>query len=173
MDYLCSTLKTWGNYWTLRLKEYWGYMNFPGQDRKLGAIQEHFGKTPVRLEKEAIEHWLGVYRETADVKVDHTTGASVMAADGDEPWPSTGLGTVIIATASGLFSEIYLAGYDTTRRSKWEGKEGRKKYKSVFRNDDHSYPPHGWEVEAAMLPLLDTHYNTPIYFWGRSLHERA
>src|SRR3990167_7666783 len=49
-DYLCSTLKTWNGYWTLRLKEYWGYQNFQNQDRKMHVIQEHFGKTPIRTE---------------------------------------------------------------------------------------------------------------------------
>lgn len=167
MDYLCSTLKTWRGYWTLRLKEYWGYQNFPGQYKKLDLMREYFGKTPIRLETEAISYWLSIYHSMADVRTDPRVLSSSYAKEGDEPWFSTGVGAIVIACASGLFSGVDLIGYDTTRLAGQIGKEARSSYRSAFRDATHKYPPHAWEVEAAMLPLLAQHYSIPVQHIGR------
>ena len=155
-DYLCSTLKTWRGYWTMRLKEYWGYQNFPGQDASLDKIRGHFGKTPVRLESEAIQHWLAVYRGMADVRVTHESADGTHAKEGDEPCFSTGFGAIVIAAAGIKPGAIFLAGFDNLMSGSREG------FKSVFRADDHSYPRHNWTVEHDMLPMVAKHYGITI-----------
>lgn len=156
MDYLCSILKTWMHYWTLKLEEYWGYQNFPGQDVKLEMVKEHFGKTKVRLESEAVDHWLGVYRELADVRMDHTRRDGMRAKEGDEPWMSTGMGAIVIACAGHRPEKIALAGFDNTIASQRDG------YKSMIRPEGHVYPPHAWDIENQMIPMVAEHYGVEI-----------
>ena len=163
---VASTLKTWHPYYKIRprLQEWWGYQNWPGQADELGKIKLYFVDTFVRTELEAVAYWLGVYRELANVLTDHTDKFSSYAKEGDEPWCSTGMGANIIAAASGLFGEINLVGFDTTRKGKRMGKDARQHYRSVFRESDWKYPPHAWEIEAQLLRRLSEHYGVPMFY---------
>ena len=47
-------------------------------------------------------------------------------------------------------------GFDNTISGETEN------YKSVFRDDDHNYPGHQWDVEHILTPLIAAHYKTEL-----------
>lgn len=157
MDCLCSTLKTWRPYWKLKLQEWWGYRNFPTEiENQLDKLRLYFDQTYIRTEFEAVDYWLGVYRGMADVRSDHTNKWSKYAAEGDEPWCSTGMGAIIIAAAGYRPDTIRLVGYDNM----WSGR--RDNFESVMRERSWSFPPHAWNIEKRILPMIAEHYGVEI-----------
>ncbi len=156
MDYLCSTLKVCGKYWLSGVEEFWGYAMHPRLYPKMHRMQEE-RKKPVRFEIEAVELWLSRYRDMADVRVDHTDAKSRMAKEGDEPWFSTGMGAIVIAAASGMFSRIVLGGFDAVLSG---DRKNFKKHPGVQRFD--KFANHAWNVEHAMLPMIQSEYQVEI-----------
>ena len=157
LDIQCSTLKTWGMYWKLPIKEYWGYQNFPGQDAKIAHIRDHFGSIPVRLESEAIQHWLGIYRKTAKIKGGYQLPGDGFAKEGDEPWFSSGMAAIVMACSALNPEQIVLFGFDNLLSGR------RDDFKTFHRPAGHIYPPHAWNVECKMLPLIEKYYSARIY----------
>lgn len=154
--FVCSSLKSARGFWTMRLDEYWGYRMYPGMDKNIDDIRERYGQTPVRLELEAVERWLDVYRGMADVRVDYKSNKGAMAKEGDEPWFSTGMGAIVIAAASGMFDKIVLAGFDAMTSG------DRTQNKGVLRLAGYKYPPHAFNVERDMLPLIQHEHGVAI-----------
>ena len=157
-DAICSTLKTWRPYYKIRpkIKEWWGYRNWPGQEKELEKIKLYYTDITVRTEFEAVDKWLATYRSLADVKVDYKDKWSSYAKEGDEPWCSTGMGAIIIGCASYKPAELVLAGFDNLVSGKKDG------FQSIFREKGWIYPPHGWQAENKMLPLIAAAYGVNI-----------
>lgn len=132
-------------------------MGFPQEAAKeMDKLKLYFDETFIRTEFEAVEYWLGVYRGMADVRVDHTDKWSRYAKEGDEPWCSTGMGAIIIACAGYRPDRLVLAGFDNL----WSGR--RDNFQSVMREANWDFPPHAWNVENQMLPMIAEHYGVEI-----------
>ena len=140
LDYLVSTLRTWKSYRAVKMKEYWAYENVHC-GRNLYPIAKAYGDVPVIVDHEAMNYWLGEYRKFRER---------------GEPHFSTGIAAIIMACVRLKPKLLALVGFDNTISGETEN------YKSVFRDDDHNYPGHQWDVEHILTPLIAAHYKTEL-----------
>ena len=152
MNFICSSLKTWNGYWKVKYDEYWGYVMYPGPEKKLKEIREHYGSTRIRIELRDVQNWLKAYESMADI----ADPPRPMSREGDEPWFSTGMGAIVIACAGYRPERLVLAGFDNVLSGERDG------FKSVLRDSTHKYPPHAWNVEKEMVPLIADYYGVEI-----------